>query len=164
MPVGVSAYRPLATVTLGSSASSVTFSSIPATYRDLVLVIQAGSTSSTTALGVRLNNDTTGDKQNVFMGGNGSTAASYTDNNVAYLNVGDLYTTDRNSVSVVQIMDYSATDKHKTALTRFSRGATNVLAIASRQPTTAAITSVIVIAVGQNLASGSRCDLYGIAS
>jgi hypothetical protein len=31
-------YTPLATVTLASTASSVTFSSIPATYRDLVVV------------------------------------------------------------------------------------------------------------------------------
>jgi hypothetical protein len=32
-------YTPLATVTLGTTAASVTFSSIPATYRDLIFVL-----------------------------------------------------------------------------------------------------------------------------
>ena len=44
----VSTYVALATTTLGATASSVTFSSIPATYRDLVLVTNA---QTTTALG-----------------------------------------------------------------------------------------------------------------
>ena len=40
-------YTPLATVTLGTSAASVTFSSIPATYRDLILIFDGTGSGST---------------------------------------------------------------------------------------------------------------------
>jgi hypothetical protein len=154
-------YSPLATVTLGASASSVTFSSIPATYRDLILVSQVQSVSGTDSVGIRLNGDATTDKSNVFMNGSGSSASSYTQNNAASINAGDVYSADRNTVSISQIFDYSATDKHKTVLTRFSRAANNVIAIASRQPTTSAITSVVA-QCGASFASGSTFSLYGV--
>jgi hypothetical protein len=57
-------YTPLATVTLGSSASSVTFSSIPGTYRDLILIFD-GTGSGTTG--------------NLRMTFNGSTLSNFTD-------------------------------------------------------------------------------------
>ena len=154
-------YTPLATVTLGTTVTSVTFSSIPATYRDLILISQVQSVSGTDSLDIRLNGDATTDKSNVFMNGNGSSASSYTQNNVASINAGDVYSTDRNTVSISQIFDYSATDKHKTVLTRYSRAANIVLAIASRQPTTSAITSVEV-RCGTSFASGSTFALYGV--
>jgi hypothetical protein len=56
MPAGVSAYTALANVTLGSSAASVTFSSISQSYRDLVLVITA-TTSAVDNAFIRFNSD-----------------------------------------------------------------------------------------------------------
>ena len=50
-------YTPLANVTLGAAASSVTVGSIPATYRDVICVVVAEG--STTLQGrIRLNSDT----------------------------------------------------------------------------------------------------------
>jgi hypothetical protein len=40
-------YVALASETLATSASSVTFAGIPATYRDLVLIVFAGTSSGT---------------------------------------------------------------------------------------------------------------------
>jgi hypothetical protein len=52
-----STYVALATTTLGATAASVTFSSIPATYRDLVLVYN-GTTSANIGVDVEFNGDT----------------------------------------------------------------------------------------------------------
>jgi hypothetical protein len=61
-------------------------------------------------------------------------------------------------------MDYSATDKHKTVLTRNNITDNNVTAIASRWANTAAITSVTVLSPSSTITSGSTISLYAIVS
>jgi hypothetical protein len=39
-------YEKIAATTLGSASATVTFSSIPGTYTDLVLIIRGGTTSA----------------------------------------------------------------------------------------------------------------------
>jgi hypothetical protein len=154
-------YRPLATVTLGSSASSITFSNIPATYRDLILV--ASTTTSTGEDGIQVNNDTGSVYSTVQMRGNGSAtgSVSFTDTLISpstqiFVPTGVLKQWS------TQIMDYSATDKHKTFLTRFGSAGQQVQAQANRWPNTAAITSIKVM--GATYSAGSTFALYGIAS
>jgi len=65
-------YRPLATITLGSTASSITFSSIPATYRDLIIV---GNPLGAEAA-ARFNGDSGSNYNGVQMWGNGSNPLS----------------------------------------------------------------------------------------
>lgn len=76
MPV---TYIPIASQTLTSSAASVTFSSIPQTYTDLVLRITARYNNSPgypyDNLGLQINGITTGYSQ-TLLSGNGSTAGS----------------------------------------------------------------------------------------
>jgi hypothetical protein len=153
-------YTPLATVTLGSSASSVTFSNIPATYRDLILVPRWIGTGGV-ALRIRPNSDS-GNATSVNMRGNGSTTGSGTGTTIefAYADGGGDY------VGTVQFMDYSATDKHKTVLTRSSNGdlsGTNyVWAFAARWASTSAMTSLVLIQSSGNIAAGSTFNLYGV--
>jgi hypothetical protein len=160
-------YTPLATVTLGSSASSVTFSSIPATYRDLVLVFE-GSTTGTNDIRFRLNGDTGSNYSAVFMRGTGGGLAqsgSFTDS-VSYLTTSNTVSTDR-VISTASIMDYSATDKHKTILIRSGYVTTagrQVEAQATRWANTAAITSLAITTSANLLATGTVVSLYGIAS
>ena len=157
-----STYTALATVTLASTDSEIVFGSIPATYRDLVVVINIPSlTGSPTARGGYISLNSTG-LSSVYMTGNGSSASSGTDATdgiAAFANAQGVYT--------FQIMDYSATDKHKTVLTRASIGSTAVWAIASRYASNSAVTSVSFTAPdsGSDLFSiGSTFSLYGIAS
>ena len=56
MATGV-AYHPIATTTVSSATSSITFSSIPQTYTDLVLIAYAKDSNGYTDL--RVNNDST---------------------------------------------------------------------------------------------------------
>lgn len=156
-------YTPLATVTLGSSAASVTFSSIPATYRDLVLVVNAKNTVGANYNSLaRLNGDTGNNNPSIFMMGNSSGAVGVIRNvdgagQIGYSN------SSSNSTIIAQFMDYSATDKHKTILSRSNAEAERVSAHAIRWTNTAAITSIaVLIEGGATWATGGRFDLYGI--
>ena len=154
-------YTPLATVTLGGTASSVTFSSIPATYRDLILVI-SGTTSSDSSFFLQYNADTGSNYSQVLMSGNGSTASSFSGTSTG-AEVGVVYGTLGNTIT--QIIDYSATDKHKTALSRSNTAANIVFASATRWANTAAITSVrAYYQTAATWQTGTTFNLFGIAS
>jgi hypothetical protein len=156
-----STYTPLATVTLGSSASSVTISSIPATYRDLILVTNGTSTSSGGNMTVRLNNDSASNYSEVFMYGTGSSVLSGT-LTPAFFEFG-AYGTTTPSISVVQIMDYSATDKHKTVIARTDAPANYPIAYAARWANTVAVTSVVFSLTNSvSYATGTTFNLYGV--
>jgi len=157
-------YTPLATVTLASSASSVTFSSIPATYRDLILTV-AGTNSANAFITLQFNGDTGSNYSMVFMQGSGSGATSTSSSGVEIItsqnNVGTALKT-----GLIQIMDYSATDKHKTVLARTdgeNSGTRLTAALAARWANTAAITSIRVYdGNGSNYLTGSTFNLYGV--
>jgi hypothetical protein len=156
-------YTPLATVTLGTTASSVTFSSIPATYRDLVVV--ASGTLSTNNLDIILtiNADTTaGNYSRVAMSVTTSgTTASFTVEPRAITGWG-YWGNDQVANSILQLMDYSATDKHKTLLTRSNRQSSGLDAIATRWANTSAITSVALSPTSSTFSSGCTFSLYGV--
>ena len=155
-------YTPLANVTLGSTASGVTFSSIPATYRDVILVVNASS-SIQTELFLRFNSDTGSNYNTVRMQGSGSLAASASTSNAtgARLNGnGDIMTTPSFN-AVIQLLDYSATDKHKAALSRTS-SAGGVDACAVRWANTNAITTILAYPTTGTFSSGSTFNLFGV--
>ena len=163
-------YTPLATITLTSSASSVTFSSIPATYRDLVIVFNGQrSASGTVGLRVRFNSDTGSNYHVVKMLGDGSVAESSVDSPNDYVegSANRAISAVSRSNAICQIMDYSATDKHKSVLSRSSRAdATEgqAYASASRWANTAAITTVRLYLGSGDFASTSTFSIYGIAA
>lgn len=151
-------YRPLATITLGTATSSITFASIPATYRDLVI-------TATVAAGfdarIRLNGDTGANYSRCSFVGNGNETLS-----VGGTGDTSLLLSRPDYLGMSQIMDYSATDKHKSALGRDSNAQTDTVVDvrAHRWLNTAAITSIVVFGNGGNLAAGSTFNLYGIVS
>jgi len=159
LPTGT--YQPLATVTLGSSASSVTFSSIPSTYKDLILTI-VGTSSEITSIRIRPNGDTGANFSHVVMRGNGSATDSYSSSNSTAFLQAALTTVQANNI--VQIMDYSATDKHKTALVRQNLSSLQVIAGAERWANTSAITSLVISTVSGTFSTACVFNLYGIVS
>jgi hypothetical protein len=158
-------YTALATRTLTGTASSVTFSSIPATYRDLILVLNYGETSATGNILLRYNSDSGSNYSEVAMrgasGGASSFGGTYTQH---FLNAANTRVSGISNNTMVQIMDYSATDKHKTALSRINFGQNDVLAYSYRWSNTSAITSFQVIHSGSTFIVGSSFDLYGIVA
>ena len=157
-------YDLLDSTTLASSASSVTFSSISQDYRDLILVVEGNGTNSVD-FNFRLNSDTGSNYAYVRMRGNGSTAASSSNSSSTF--IGAIVTgadaTNR-GMAVFQVLDYSATDKHKTALLRVDNAGLNTAAAAGRWASTSAVTSITAITFTNQFASGMSLYLYGIAA
>ncbi len=152
-------YTPLATVTLGASASSVTFSSIPATFRDLIVVLSVKSSGGNNLARARYNSDSGSNYSRVFMRGDGSSATSAAETDTGAF-IADVDSTNF-FVQTTSIMDYSATDKHKTSLSSTTRG-DRVQAFANRWANTAAITSVQVVISSNTFDAGSTFSLYGV--
>jgi hypothetical protein len=150
-------YTPLATVTLGTTAASVTFSSIPATYRDLILVIKGGPTTSAD-LAVQLNSDSGANYSRVYAIGNGTSALSGADSTGQW----GAFATGTNNTLILQFMDYSATNKHKTVLSRFDSTELYAGMIAGRWANTAAVTTIALTVPSTTFVSASTFSLYGV--
>jgi hypothetical protein len=160
-----STYDKLAATTGTGSSSSVTFSVIPATYTDLVLVVNAATASSTGNPCLRFNGDTGNNYSRTNVGGNGSVAFSDRESNVSrILLVGGVFlNTTLDANLIVQIQNYSNTTTHKTALCRANKASVGVDANVGLWRNTAAINSVTFFtASGANISSDSTFTLYGI--
>lgn len=162
-----SALVPLANITLGSSAATVTFSSISGSYRDLLLVAQPSSTSNLVGLRMRINSDTGSNYPQVVAFGDGSSAYSAS-NNDTYISLanGAAWTTTSNATVIVSLLDYSATDKHKPILERGNVIGTYPATVmsATRWASTSAITSIQLYFGSGNIAAGSTFALYGVSA
>jgi len=165
-----SAQVALATITLGSAQSTVTFSSIPATYRDLRLVVQGIFNQTGQTIAVRLNGDTGTNYSYVAMtsGNSGgttpvSTSGSTTSLNLGFYNVGTVLTEPTNFLA--DFLDYAATDKHKSVLARTGHSS-EVTSSTGRWANTAAVTTLAVSAnwSGAYFAAGSTFALYGVVA
>jgi hypothetical protein len=161
------ALTPIAWQSLGTTATSVTFSSIPGTYRDLMLVCQY-STSSATYVKIQFNGDAGANYYFVTAYGNGTTTGG--SGNSSQTNIYDNLGGNDNSTSLsllqMHVLDYSTTDKTKTALVRMSNatsGSPVAEMSAQRWASTSAITSVVLTSNAGNFAIGSTFALYGVA-
>jgi hypothetical protein len=163
MPAGVSAYTALANVTLGSTANTVTFSGISGAYRDLRIIITGGVPSDNASFTINSDTSSTyywntleGNGSAVSSAWNGNTFGSFANNYIVWYNSSGIVVT-------MDILDYSATDKHKTILTRGNNAARSVNGLVNRWPSTSAVTSVRLNANGSNWAVGSTFALYGVS-
>jgi hypothetical protein len=89
--------------------------------------------------------------------GNGSSAVSDSGTSAGCLTI-----STSQSVAIANIMDYSATDKHKTILTRGNGTSDAVIAFANRWANTAAVTSVAASTLTGTFNSGTTISLYGV--
>jgi hypothetical protein len=125
----------------------------------------AGTNSANAFITLQFNGDTGSNYSMVFAQGSGSGATSTSSTGVEIItsqnNVGTALKT-----GLVQIMDYSATDKHKTILGRTdgeNSGTRLTAALSARWANTSAITSLRVYdGNGSNYLTGSTFNLYGV--
>lgn len=143
-------------IELSSSASSVTFSAIPQGYGDLILVFDGLGTANSYLFSYP--NGDTGNASQVVMQGDGSSAVSSAFSGLSW---GTINTSTR-TTAVLQWMDYSATDKHKTILIRDNESDTLTIARAVRWASTAAVTSIEITPNSGNIGAGSTFSLYGV--
>ena len=164
MPAG-NTYEAIATNTVsGSSTTTITFSSIPSTYTDLILVLNAATGSSVRDAIVRFNSDSGTNYSNTDLKGSGSTATSTRDSNsnAAYFGWATAITTSFESINIMHIQNYSNTTTYKTALARGNTASRYVSTTVNLWRSTSAINTITCIANGDNFAAGSTLSLYGI--
>lgn len=161
-------YTPIATQTLASTTATVTFSSIPSTYTDLILVgdFSMSSPSGTVYIVGRVGNgsiDTGSNYSSTVLVGNGSTASSYRTSSVAYMQYDTYITGSNRAMLTANFQNYSNTTTNKTALGRTSSAATNTSAIVNLWRSTSAIERInLYDFTGNSFATGSTFTLYGI--
>jgi hypothetical protein len=155
-------YTQINSVTLAAASSSVSFSSIPQNFRDLVIVHNNLGTVNNDANSNFVFNSDTGSNYSrmyAFYEGSNTTPVSGSGTGTS-LQVFGLRTTV--GLSTSHIMDYSATDKHKTVLTRTNTPNHLVWMSSGRWANTSAINSIQLNAFSGNFAIGSVISLYGI--
>lgn len=165
-------YTKIASQTLGSAASSVTFSSIPATYTDLVVVVNA-ATAVNTPLYMKPNSNSSSVYSTTWMIGNGSSASSGRYNQAALGGAGVLidnygggqgFPSDFSGMVKYDIMNYSNSTTFKTILARAGTATNWTVLSVNLFASTTAISSLYLYPYTGNFASGSTFNLYGIAA
>ena len=157
-------YTPLFTTTLSSAQSAITFSSIPSTYTDLVLVASVTG-SGTGDVSTYVNGDSSsGFYSRTVLDGSGATAASARSSsaNFIYLNYNGATTSANPNTYIVNFQNYANTTTYKSLLARQSNAANGVAATVGLWRNTAAITSITLQISSVNFAIGSTFTLYGI--
>lgn len=152
-------YQPIATTTLGSAAATVTFTGIPQTFTDLVLVANGSTSTATNNILFQFNSDTGSNYSRTRVLGDGSSASSERQSNVTSMAIGD-WGTDR-CVVIANIQNYSNTTTNKTVLSRSSSEG-YVSAYVGLWRNTSAISSITFFKTSANLTSGSTFTLYGV--
>lgn len=145
-------------ITLTTTQTSISFTNIPATYRDLRLVVAAGGLNDD--LLIQFNGDGGSNYSRVYMFAQSSGAVSGT-GGTTFISAG--YIGSTMTPFTLDVLDYSATDKHKPTLSRSSDTAV-VGGVAGRWASTSIVTSITAYRAGSNsFAVGNTFSLYGIA-
>ena len=159
-------YEKIATTTLGTASATITFSTIPATYTDLRVVL-IGTTGSPDDPEITFNGDNSGAGTNysrTALGGSGTSATSTRDTNLPYI-VNYLTNFSSTTVSYQSFDIFSYTGStFKTVLCDGSadrNGSGGVGRTVGLWRNTASITSIRLNANSTYL-TGTTATLYGI--
>lgn len=167
-------YTALATVTVGSGgAADITFSSIPATYTDLLMVASTRSTVSGTydTMAMQFNGSTASNYSARLLYGDGASAASASSSSNSFINfagyaVASLATSNTFSNNVFYIPNYTSSNAKSLSIDGVTENnGTTALAdlTAGLWSLTNAITSIkLYSANAGNFAQYSTATLYGI--
>jgi hypothetical protein len=166
-------YESIATVTGTGSSATLTFSSIPSTYKHLqVRGILRSDSGSQNSVVMRFNSDSGSNYARHVLSGNGSSAsasavASGTSAGLGYFpggsDLANLY-----GALVLDVLDYTSTNKNKTTRTLFgfdeNGSADGIVGLFSSLwfATPAAITDITITAGAGNWTTATTLALYGV--
>lgn len=159
-----STYTPIATTTLGSAVSSYTFSSIPSTYTDLVLIITGAITTNNNTYRIQFNGDTASNYSYTSLVATSGGAGTSRGSNTAFIPFFLFNGAPNTSISanIVSINNYSNASTYKTALVRANYGNGEVTSVAGLWRSTSAINSITILTSAGNLDTNSQLTIYGI--
>lgn len=164
-------YTLISSNVLGTATASVTFSSIPSTYTDLVVQMSCRNSyaGSNDNLWYRINGDTGSNYYGTWIEGSGSAASS---SRVSAFPLGPMLYLDGNgntantfSTHEFYIPNYNSTAAKPTSAISVTENASTVAyirAYAGLYTGTSAVTSITLTPNGQNFLTNSSFYLYGI--
>lgn len=164
------AYDALATVTLSTSTSSITFAGIPSGYKHLQVRALARNTSNSITAYITFNSDTGANYtlHRLVGTGSGASAGGFTGQNsfiMSYFVASSSYTSGVFGAGIIDILDYTNTNKYKTirALNGVDNNGSGSLALnSSLWLNTSAINSLTITSDGTSFAQYSSFALYGV--
>jgi hypothetical protein len=168
-----STYTPIATTTLGTTSTSVTFSTITGTYTDLILITSAptvGGGNNSRGYRFELNSDTGTNYSQTWLSNSTTTPTSTRESSQTRGRIGGISESASDVTTVItNFLNYSNTTTYKTVLSRSSNlntnGDTNVFAGVSLWRSTSAITAIkLTMSDNSNFVAGSTFTLYGVKS
>jgi hypothetical protein len=152
-----STYEPIATTTLGSNAGSVTFSSVPSTYTDIVAICNIKLSSASTIY-TQVNGDNGNNYSKTSLEGESGVASSSRNSNINSPLFGYSANTTNFGNTIIHYQNYSNTTTNKTFIGRGNYTDYLVASVALWR-NTAAINEIKILG---NFATGSSFTLYGI--
>ena len=156
-------YDSISTTTLNSSSGTVSFTSIPQTYTDLVLIIY-GSASTGPETWLQFNSDTGANYAVVRLYGY-STGGSVAGNSMNAITLQSGTATNNIINEEVHIFNYTNTNVKKTMINTHGNATDSVEIQAGLWLNTDAITSIkLLFDRSSSWNTGSRATLYGIAA
>ena len=162
-------YMRIGSVTVGAGGSaSISFTSIPSTYTDLLVKVSGRNSGTSSQLLITVNSSTT-DYSGKRLFNNVGTSAASTNTNTANLNpsggVGSAFTADTFGNTEIYIPNYTSNEYKTFSIdgTPENNAVENYNTIvAGLWSNTAAITSIGLVAAGGNFVQHSTAYLYGI--
>ena len=156
-------YTLIASSAPAALTTTVTFSSIPATYTDLVLVANVTNyNASVEDCDVRFNSDTGTNYSWTRIEGDGSVTGSGRGTSTTSIPLALAASGSGGGVAIWNIQDYANATTYKTALYRNNLPATKVQAYVGLWRSTAAISTITLTKGGNGFAAGCTFKLYGI--
>ena len=169
-------YESIATTTLGSNTSSVTFSSIPSTYTHLQIrwiARDSGTSNNFRAIKLQFNSDTGSNYSQHILFADGSSATAYSavsddsagTDGVAGVIPDSAKLASSFAVGVWDILDYANTSKYKTARLLVGcdlNGSGRISLSSGLWMNTNAITSLTITDNNDSFVQYSQFALYGI--
>ena len=158
-----SSYESIASVT-PTSGTSITFSSIPATYKHLQIRSNLDNAGNTQLL-MTMNSDTGSNYAWHLLYGTGASAAATGGATATSINYGSFTGTSSGlGVSIIDVIDYASTTKYKTTRTfagRDTNGTGWIQLSSGLWQSTSAITSITLTDPNYSFTAGTIA-LYGI--
>jgi len=169
-------YDSIATTTLGSNTATITFSSIPATYKHLQVRIWGyNSSGSDRTLYLQLNSDAGSNYRNHYLAGTGAAISAGADSaattgilpfNSAASTTGFNGDSTKASVVIMDILDYTNSNKYTTVRTLGGwdgNGSGQIYFSSGLWMNTAAVTNLYFqLPYSTLFGTGTKMALYGI--
>jgi len=153
-------YEPIATQVLGV-AGGFDMSSIPATFTDLVVVVNLPSVSGAGSIYFRVNGDGSDLYNCTILSGNGSAVACSMSGSYTLATIAPSPLTTATNI-VMHFQNYASVSENKVMLTRFSQVGYRTSLGVNMWRSTAAINRIVLSTTSGSFPIGSTMTIYGI--